>query len=255
MKLLSGILGLTLTSALALASANAADMYVPVAPGGYKDGPVYGVNWSGFYVGVNGGYGWNGSTDTWTATFLGTPFASGAGAEPRGGFGGGQIGYNWQRDHLVFGLETDIQGAGISDDKEVITSIGLPVHNVTNVDWFGTFRGRLGYAFGQALVYATGGLAYGSVSNEVNVPAIGLGTVLKRDQTETGYVVGGGVEYKFTPAWSVKGEYQYIDFGSQKMAGVGVFAPFLGSKEIDTSINTIRLGLNYHIHQDYVPLK
>ncbi len=114
MKLLSGIMGLTLTSVVALASANAADLYRGPAGGGYKDGPVDVVDsWTGFYVGVNGGYGWsangviNGLTDD-------APH----GANPEGGFGGGQIGYNWQgiwHPHLVFGVEADIQGSGITD--------------------------------------------------------------------------------------------------------------------------------------------
>ncbi len=92
MKLLSGILGFALTSAVALAAANAADMYrSPDMGGGYKDSYVA-VNWSGLYAGVNGGYGWSANTDN---------------LDPAGGFGGGQIGYNFQRGNIVFGVEAD----------------------------------------------------------------------------------------------------------------------------------------------------
>src|SRR5258706_13123413 len=115
MKFRDGIFGLTLISALALGafSANAADMYRAAPAGGYKDEPVYVANtWTGFYVGVNGGYGWTPSDST-----FGTDFS------PSGGFGGGQIGYNWQGafglgSHLVLGVEADIQGAGISGNIE-----------------------------------------------------------------------------------------------------------------------------------------
>src|SRR5262249_17791268 len=147
-------LALTLIGAAALPSfANAADIYRPGPGGGYKDEPGYvGVNWSGFYIGVNGGYGWTANTD------------SAFDLKPAGGFGGGQIGYNWQGGFglgraWVFGIEADIQGADISD-KDVFG-------DRSKMDMFGTVRGRVGYAFGPALVYATGGFAYGNVENSV----------------------------------------------------------------------------------------
>lgn len=142
----AGLLALTLTSALAL-PANAADVY----RGGLKDGPppvfVAAPTWTGFYIGVNGGYG-------------GT--ANDGPLSPSGGFGGGQIGYNWQGlfgySPWVLGIEADFQGSGISD------SIGYAGDYLqTSLNWFGTVRGRVGYSFGPALLYATGGFAYGEV--------------------------------------------------------------------------------------------
>jgi outer membrane immunogenic protein len=229
MKLRNGFLGLTLTSALALAasSANAADIYRPAAPGGYKDGPVYAeVNWSGLYVGVNGGYGWTANTDSAAGDL-----------NPEGGFGGGQIGYNWQGvfglgRSWVVGVEADFQGSGISDN-----SFG----DKASLNWFGTVRGRLGYAFGPTLLYGTGGFAYGNVKNS------GFGT-----ETQTGYVVGGGVEYKINPSWSVKGEYQFLSLDASDLSGPGA----LGAPERDTTeVHTVRVGLNYHIGPSYEPLK
>src|SRR5712672_186759 len=124
MKLRNGIFGLTLTSALALAafSANAADMYRGEPTGGYKDGPVYVANtWTGFYAGVNGGYGWNANSFATVPGFLGD-------LNPSGGFGGGQIGYNWQgvlgHPALVLGIEADLQGADISDSVSASLSNG-----------------------------------------------------------------------------------------------------------------------------------
>ncbi len=225
MKLVSGILGLTLTSVVALASANAADIYQPSAPGGYKDGPAYvAVNWSGFYAGVNGGYGWDAKSNDFLS--------------PSGGFGGGQIGYNWQRGNIVFGLETDIQGAGI-EDKNVFG-------DKSKLDYFGTVRGRVGYAFDRTLFYATGGFAYGEVQNTY----VTLAPFGKFSETQTGYTVGGGVEYKINPAWSVKAEYQYIDLGASNL--VGPLGQNIGG---DTEVHTVRAGLNYHVGVGYEPLK
>src|SRR5271165_847298 len=163
MKLLSGILGFTLTSVMALASANAADVYVPAAGGGYKDTYVPVASWTGFYAGVNGGGAWSEFSNQ-----LACPFVTGCntgfgGLSPSGGFGGGQIGYNWQgvwHPHLVLGVEADFQGAGIDDSKTVSGTTFK-----SSLDYFGTVRGRIGYAFDRALVYATGGFAYGDVKN------------------------------------------------------------------------------------------
>jgi outer membrane immunogenic protein len=235
MKFRNGIFGLTLTSALALGafSANAADMYrAPQGVGGYKDGPVYVANtWTGFYAGVNGGYGWTSDS----SSLPGVDF------QPEGGFGGGQIGYNWQGGlglggAWVFGVEADFQGADISDSAFGVTS---------KLNWFGTVRGRLGYAFDRTLVYATGGFAYGEV--EKKIPGF------SQSETQTGYVVGGGVEYKINPSWSLKGEYQFISLDASDFNGVGPVAAF--SNTDSTDVHTVRLGLNYHVGHGYEPLK
>ena len=138
---------LTAASVIALtASANAADLYrgAPAA-GGYKDTPNIGVTWTGFYFGANGGYGWSNKEDP---------------IKPDGGFGGGQIGYNIQQGNIVFGVESDFEGADITKDGIVSG------RNVTaKMDWFGTVRGRLGYAYDRALIYGTGGFAYGEIDN------------------------------------------------------------------------------------------
>ena len=216
MKLRSGILAAALASTAALASANAADMYRGPDAGGYKDGPVYvGVNWSGLYGGVNGGYGWSDRTDK---------------LDPTGAIGGGQIGYNFQRGPIVVGLEADIEGAGISD------SVGA---NKSSLDWFGSVRGRAGYALDRALIYATGGYGYGHVSNN------------NLSQTQDGWVVGTGVEYKIAPAWSAKLESQFFDLGANNTVGpLGLGA---GSH---TQFSTLRVGVNYFFGgSGYDPLK
>ncbi|MGO9486916.1 MAG: outer membrane protein [Rhodomicrobium sp.] len=232
---------LPLAAAFALAafSAQAADLYAPSA----KDAPMFAVaNWTGFYAGVNGGYAWSNTNDQLA---LGGGFG---GVAPEGGFGGGQIGYNVQRDRIVFGIEADIQGGSIGGSGTDV--FGDPYKS--ELDYFGTVRGRLGYAFDRALVYATGGLAYGEVKNSASP----LGVPFSIDNTAVGYVLGGGVEYKVGGAWSVKGEYQYINLGKNDptSALVGCYSSSGGTVN-DDAYHTVRVGLNYHIAPSYEPLK
>lgn len=235
------------------AAANAADLSQAPSAVSYKDAPSYGVNWSGLYVGVNGGYGWDASN-------IASKIPAGLGVKPEGGFGGGQIGYNVQKDKLVFGVEADFQGAGITGSKSQLlppnapADRGLTLTDKSTLDWFGTVRGRVGYAFDRTLVYATGGLAYGHIADETSCtkgaqaqftcPITGFG---KHETDATGYVVGGGAEYKFNPAWSVKAEYQYIDLGQESF--------FAKEAKEDYAVSTVRAGLNYHIGGGFEPLK
>jgi outer membrane immunogenic protein len=255
MKLSSGILGFALTSVVALTSANAADMYVPgpAAPGGYKDAP-YVATWAGFYAGVNGGYGWN-ANDVLSVPVEPVPANEFHGLHPQGGFGGGQVGYNWQgvwHLQLVLGVEADIQGAGIEDKAMGLGADHVPFKS--SLDWFGTVRGRLGYALGPSMLYATGGFAYGGLHNETDLGS----SHFTSSGTATGYVVGGGVEYKFNPSWSVKAEYQYINLGRNDPAlnGVTLCTPAVfGQKCEDDAFHTVRAGINYHFGSIYEPLK
>ena len=138
-------------------------------------------------------------------------------------------------------------------------------------------RGRIGYAFGRTLIYATGGAAFGGVKDSLTVTAntaattpttCGTTVAWSSNTTETGYVVGGGFERYIYPGWSLKAEYQHIDLGSDKspttIAGVPVGAPHPGSVaqgyasatfNSDHAYDTVRIGLNYHILPDYQPLK
>jgi outer membrane immunogenic protein len=223
-------------------AANAADLYrnPPAPPPVSYVPPVATPNtWAGFYLGVNGGYGWGGGADTFTDgvdTFTR--------AKPEGGFGGGQIGYNFQSGSFVYGVETDFQGGDITGS---VTGDGYTSRE--RMDWFGTARGRLGLSFGQTLVYGTGGFAYGDVKQHAVVGPNAFDNV----GTRTGYTVGGGLEFKLTPAWSLKAEYQYLDFGSEKLSdGAGNL-----TNDLDTNFHTARIGLNYRFGGGggYEPLK
>jgi outer membrane immunogenic protein len=247
--------------ALSATSTFAADLYRDVAPAAYEAVPA--TSWAGFYVGVNGGYGFNGQDHT------ADPGVPGLGAmklSPSGGFGGGQLGYNFQRGNWVYGVETDIQGAGISDSQSESATVNIgrlkpgqvPGQNILNLgasaqsslDWFGTVRARLGYSImPNTLVYATGGFAYGGISDDASV-SLSNGVISETvrassSKTGTGYVLGGGIEEKISTSWSVKAEYQYINLGQDSN---------FDNKDFD--VHTVRAGLNYHLGATgYEPLK
>jgi outer membrane immunogenic protein len=195
-------------------------IYEPVRSGPY--------NWQGLYLGVNAGYGWGNDNG---ASFNG--FGGGSGAlNPEGWFGGGQIGYNAQFNALVLGLEADLQGADISDTTAL--SGGLS-QVTTDIEYFSTLRGRVGFAAGPALLYVTGGWAFADVSQSLNAP----GASLSSSDWETGYTVGGGIEWAFAPNWSLKSEYLYIDLGEQ------TYSSPAGTYTTQTDFHTARVGLNY----------
>jgi outer membrane immunogenic protein len=261
----SSVYGVALASALSLlaVSANAADMYRAPEGGGYKDGPVYEPVWTGFYAGVNGGYGWSAddsSIGVKNSQVVRQGTVSGSEAfKTDGGFGGGQIGYNWQPvgggykdgpalSHFVFGIEADIQGSGI-DGSGAVSVTGASASASNDLDWFGTVRGRAGYAAGTSLFYVTGGFAFGGVKDSLTVAS----KTVSSDTTDTGYVLGGGVEHLFSPRWSAKVEYQYIDLGSDKITATsGTSSATLNAEHV---YNSVRLGLNYHFGTSYEPLK
>jgi len=241
-------------------NADAADMN---GYGAYKGGPGYaGVNWSGLYIGANGGYAWRDTSDQFAyaaCASCGYPAYGGIGAD--GGFGGGQIGYNLQgifgTPSLVAGIEADIQGAGITRSA----SDGLGETFKTNLDWFGTVRGRIGYAASSTLIYFTGGFAFGGLSQHAEDNGYTPTAIYNSEGTVTGYVLGGGIEYKFSPSWSLKAEYQYLNFGKNDPALVSgdPTAPATawadGYKVGDDAFHTVRVGVNYWVSPAYMPLR
>jgi outer membrane immunogenic protein len=248
-----------------IASAQAANLSAPAVKEAAYTPPPY--IWSGFYVGANGGYAWQEGR----VSVLPIECVDGW-AEARndrdtveGGFGGGQIGFNIQRDRLVFGLEADAQGAGVSGSarNDLRTEYGPWGRQFdsasTQLDWFATFRGRLGLVpYENWLVYITGGVAFGGIQDKLNHRLDSDGRIFEvsRDDTYVGYVLGAGVEYGFSPAWSIKFEYQFMDLGFTRLRQWDHNCdcnPF----EFDSghSFNTARVGINYHFVPQYVPLK
>jgi outer membrane immunogenic protein len=218
----------------------------------------------GFYVGVNGGYAFSAGENRVTLGD-GNPFSpfgpSIPGVEPEGGFGGGQVGYNFGSlgfgPGFVFGIEADIQGSDISDDVSYGAQAGTASRRSTlDINYFGTVRGRIGYAFDRTLVYATGGFAYGNV--DYTILNLAGQTLYKKDGVETGYVLGGGLEHKFAPNWSLKLEYQYINLGDTNLnnIGNGLTSTTARSNDVTTDFHTVRIGLNYAFGgRSYEPMK
>jgi outer membrane immunogenic protein len=247
-------LGAVSAATIAL-SANAADIY---SARGLKDGPYAVTSWAGFYAGVNGGFGWeSGDAKLTGASFPvcalpcvpppPNPFASKF--DPSLGFAGGQIGYNFQRSSFVFGVEADIQGSAVQDRVTFVSIVPDSASATSELNWFGTLRGRIGYGFDRSLVYFTGGLAFGGVKDTLSTT---FSKTLAFDETKTGFVLGGGVEYLLAPSWSVKAEYQYLDLGGDTLS----FSKISGTATLTDphTYNTVRAGLNYHFG-GYEPLK
>jgi outer membrane immunogenic protein len=237
------------TAALALSSclgfagaASAADVYSPISA---KDGPVYGPSWAGLYLGLNAGYGASANSD-----ILAEPGYS-AGLRPEGGFAGGQIGYNWQgASGLVLGVEFDIQTSSI-DDRNVLVYADSNEEYRASLDWFGTVRGRIGYASGSTLVYATGGYAIGGLHKAYNYDD----EAYSFNGHVDGYTVGAGLEYLITPSWSLKAEYLYLNFGKNAPCGYEGYCwgSYSDTKLSDDEFHTFKLGLNWHLGA-YQPL-
>lgn len=239
------------------ASAQAADLPAKAKP--YYKAPVARVyDWTGFYIGVNGGTGF-GRSYTQLGDFNGGNASSRLGGW--GALGGGQIGYNWQYGNLfglgnvVLGVETDIQGAGFKDDRtcEYFCSPGISGFSVNQkLDWFGTVRGRVGVATGPVLSYFTGGFAYGGVDTTITSQFTGAAGTSSFSNTRTGWTLGSGVEAALGGNWTGKIEYLYVSLGTQTGSNPTAAAPFLFRSEVYEHV--FRAGLNYRIgeHAMYV---
>lgn len=231
----------------------------PGGAGGYKGAPVLFTSWTGFYAGINGGGAWGTSNDL---IFVdGDPAIKGDAGRFRngGGFGGGQVGYNWQgvwHPLLVLGVEADIQGAGISDHFVRSASYyGTTVFDgKQDIGFFGTVRGRIGYTSGNVLVYGTGGFAYGGVNTRFQLTNTSFTNNVSGSKACPGRIAGGGLEYKITPNWSIKAEYQFIDLGDQTLINTASDAAPDATK-VDTRFHTVRAGINYFLDPAYAPLK
>jgi outer membrane immunogenic protein len=201
--------GIAAVLTFAVTAASAADLYRSPATPQYAPYPPY-VNstysWMGPYIGANFGYQWSA--------------LSNSDADPSGIQGGFQAGYNWQYNQLVLGAETDFQ---LSDARGTFAN-----YQFSN-PWFGTVRGRAGWAMNNILFYGTLGLAYGR--GEVDTSGITENTM------NFGWTAGGGLELGMTRNISLRAEYLYIDLGSQPYA--------LTRTSNELTSNVLRFGVNY----------
>jgi outer membrane immunogenic protein len=212
-------------------SAQAADL-PPRPPAFYKAAPPQAYNWSGFYAGLNAGYGWGRSS--WSDPAAGADFGR---FNTSGGLAGGQLGYNWQTGNAVFGIETDMDWMNLKGSSAAagVCATDGGGQCQTQQSWLGTTRARAGYAFDRWLPYITGGLAYGNIQ----APQINGSSTA----TKTGWAAGAGVEYGIDRNWSAKLEYLHIDLGTATFRGGATGASNLSVPVTD---NLVKAGINYH---------
>jgi outer membrane immunogenic protein len=230
--------------------------------------PPSAYDWTGFYAGLNAGYGrGSGSAELQTSGTATANFARNirSGSIPtsvafnRSGFiGGGQIGYNYQIGALVLGAEVDLNGAHISGSSTIQTS-APPFDRAafsagSALNWLATARARFGFTpLDRWLVYATGGLAYGS--DQHRYLAVDFvrpeGLASSQSIVRAGWIIGAGLEWAFADNWSVKAEYLHYNLGSSSPATTptALTAQFLvggkiSNKFTDTG-DIARFGVNY----------
>jgi outer membrane immunogenic protein len=215
---------------LIAAPAFAADLPVKAPPAAVT--PAF--SWTGFYLGGSIGYGWARAdvADQLAAPGLGVFSTTLSTEHLKGVLGGAQLGYNWQLDWLVFGVEGDFAASDQSFDGRSgcvfggVAAPGCTINASDRIQWFGTARGRLGFAADRILVYATGGAAWQELESSGSLTLAGAGTfpVLNSTTTKAGYTLGGGIEAALWGNWSAGIEYLYIDTGTRAVATVPLSA-------------------------------
>jgi outer membrane immunogenic protein len=248
-------------------------------------------DWTGFYVGANGGYSWGRSRtvvdyfNTATGVLIVPPPAgsvTSANFKLDGPIAGGQIGYNWQHGAWVFGFEADAQWSGEKGSSSFLCAggvaavpggpvipgaclpgltflppgvVGTTLTLNQELEWFGTFRGRVGWLVSPSfLAYVTGGLAFGSVETSgvlagVTPAGAVVAAAFSNDKTNVGWTVGGGIEAHFGGNWTGKIEYLYMDLGRFNTS-VALAPPTTIGANISSRItdHILRVGINYHFH-------
>lgn len=217
-------LAILVTTAIGFADvARAADAFVE---------PVEAFDWSGFYAGVHAGYGWGDRDwDDDAGIFPDETFRY----DLRGAVAGAQLGFNFQAESFVFGIEAD--GAW-SDMRDTVSEFGGFITAESEVEWLATIRGRAGFAWDRFMVYGTGGVAFAEVDTDVTTIFIGSDS---DSATHTGWVAGVGIEGMITERISVKAEYLHAGFGKERF---NYYTATNGRADLD--IDIVRLGVNWH---------
>jgi outer membrane immunogenic protein len=246
-------------------AAAAADMPLKAPPP--PPPPVF--SWTGCYIGGSTGGAWRQSNNT-TVTFVdggsGSGPAAAAGALPTSfsyngssWIGGGQLGCNYQASNWVFGIETDVSGMKLNGGEAIATNVPpffpLTTSVTQDTNWIVTTRGRLGWAWGNVLLYGTGGAAYANVSHgytQNNIAGGGPVAIAVSDSaTQFGWTAGGGIEVGLG-RWSLKGEYLFYDLGNHTLNApcttcTGLSPTVFFVHYHDTG-NIARIGLNYRFY-------
>lgn len=242
------VVSLLVLSGAAIAPALAADLPVPAAPpivsAPYIPAPPP-FTWTGFYVGINGGYGWSNWSDGFGDSFNGNGF-----------LGGGELGFNYQIGQFVIGFEGDGDWSGIKWSQSASTTFNVfgPVVIGTTIsnqeELLGTFAARFGFAADRILFYGKAGGAWTDEVWKVSITGPGGSAGGTTDISRFGWMAGAGVEYAITDSLTFKAEYNYLGFGNNtdniSIAGGGAVATVAVPSKLNLSV--VKLGLNYLFH-------
>jgi outer membrane immunogenic protein len=187
-----------------------------------------GFDWTGYYAGLQAGYGWGRSNISGND---GGPFS--AAPDIKGGFVGGHVAGLWQFDQAVIGGEADLNYSSIDGTAE----LGGPANMLgTDIKWFGSVNAKAGYAMDRFLVYGIGGVAFAGIETSQ-----AAGASFSSSRTDVGWSVGAGVDYALTDKFVVGAQYRYYDFGSEHYDGSNGFT----DRDQDVKLNTVGVNLSY----------
>jgi outer membrane immunogenic protein len=235
-KFLLGTVGLVALGVAAPASA--ADMPVKAPPPPVM-APIY--NWTGFYIGANGG--WAESHNCWDFVGAAGAFIADGCRDRSGGVVGGQLGYRWQANQWVFGLEAQGDWADLRNTR--VSLIDPTFSTRTKTDGIGLFTGQIGYAWNATLVYVKGGAAVTSNRFDILTTA-GDVDLASASSTRWGGTVGVGFEYGFAPNWSAGLEYDHLFMGNANNS-FSVANPIVAGalNRISQDVDMVTVRVNY----------
>jgi outer membrane immunogenic protein len=206
-------------------------------------------DWSGFYVGANGG--WGSSHECWDFTTPSGAFLGAGGCHnATGGFAGGQIGYRWQASGWVFGLEAQGDWADLRGSNQSLVDPSFVNH--TELDAFGLFTGQVGYAWNNLLLYVKGGAAV--TDNKYTGTRFATGALVDSSRdTRWGGTAGAGLEYGFAPNWSVGVEYDHLFMDNHRDTFTTTTGAFSRTDNIHQGADLVSARVNYRWGGPLVP--
>jgi outer membrane immunogenic protein len=241
----------------------------PPAPPPLPPPPIF--TWTGIYVGGQVGYAWTSGSNNFNGfdPITGAAIVTSLGQRPNGVIGGANVGYNYEFNQwpifsssgVVVGLEGTVDGTSLSNTGGAASDVFfVTAHSRSDIQ--GSIRGRVGLAWDRALIYATGGAAFGSFQTDISgsgtnpltgTPFFGSTSI---STTRTGWTVGGGIQYAVTNNWSVRAEYRFTDFGtinealfSGQLNAVFPGASIVGNRRIQQ--NQVQVGFDYKFDLGY----
>ena len=209
--------------------------------------PVYAPSWTGFYIGANIGGAW--ANRDVRDPFLGVNFNNG---NSNGAFiGGGQLGYNWQVNYFVLGIEADIDGAANNNNTGTVFIPRVGTIQVTsNNRWITTLAARFGVTNGPWLFYGKAGGGWVG-SDDFTITNLTTGaSITGSNNSNSGWLVGAGVEWAFAPNWSAKVEYNFLGLDDRTIIAPVGFISRAGDSFVDRNrdINMVKVGVNYRFN-------